>query len=169
MFRGSRVGAKHPIKSVCFTRNTGETQGRSDIIILLELRLLRCEIDGGRRLLEPTQRQRLRLLIAGEAARVAAVDDADAGAAGGEDRLAKRLAGAAVALAVRLPILREALVGAPGKLLRRGVEADLRLRDQGEEAGDDGAVQIVVGLGVVLGRLQILREPARRPRRRWRW
>ena len=49
------------IESVCFTRNTGETQGRSDIIILLELRLLRCEIDGGRRLLEPTQRQRVGL------------------------------------------------------------------------------------------------------------
>jgi hypothetical protein len=51
-----------------------------------------------------------------------------------------------------LPIFCEALVGAPGKPFRRGVEADLRLRDQSEEAGDDGAVQ-VLGLGVVLGRL----------------
>ena len=34
------------MRSVCFIRNTGETQARSGIIILFELRLLRCEIDG---------------------------------------------------------------------------------------------------------------------------
>ena len=74
-------------------------------------------------------------------------------------RQAARIASRSVLLARRLPLLsvrwhREALVGAPGKLLGGGVEADLRLRDQGEE-GDDGAVQ-VLGLGVVLGRLQFL-------------
>ena len=76
-------------------------------------------------------------------------------------RQAARIASRSVLLARRLPllsvlpILREPLVGAPGKLLGGGVEADLRLRDQGEQAGDDGAVQ-VLGLGVVLGRLQFL-------------